>query len=168
MCKIWADGKWHKADGIVSRRVDVVKSEIGQTLLKADKCKFIHFAGRKECFSKLNKEARLRTKYIVCNLKLRLEKDILVVTPNVLSFLEYWIKQNGIPHDRHYYEFRKKRLETMEKETAKEHVDKDIAEFDTTASGKILYQTYRKSLISEVFVMLLSTRTWDSVLRIGG
>ena len=56
----------------------------------------------------------------------------------------------------------------MEKETAKEHVDKDIAEFDTTASGKILYQTYRKSLISEVFVMLLSTRTWDSVLRIGG
>ena len=56
----------------------------------------------------------------------------------------------------------------MEKETAKERVDKDVAEFDTTASGKILYQTYRKSLISEVFVMLLSTRTWDSVLRIGG
>ena len=43
------DGK----DGIVPRWVDVVKSEIGQTLLKANKCKCIHFAERNKCFSKV-------------------------------------------------------------------------------------------------------------------
>lgn len=56
----------------------------------------------------------------------------------------------------------------MEKETTQKHVHEDIAEFDTLASGKILYQMYHQSLLQEVFVILLSPRTWDSMHQIGG
>ena len=81
--------KWHKVDGIVFRWVDVVKSEIGQTMLETDVCKFFHFAGRNKCFSKLKKEVRSRTKCVVCDFKLTTENNILVVTPNARPFLEY-------------------------------------------------------------------------------
>lgn len=82
------DGKWNSVDGIVSRWVDVVKSEIGQALLETDECKFIHVAQRNKCFIKLKKESRSRTKWVVCDLKLTPDKDILVVA-NALPFLEY-------------------------------------------------------------------------------
>lgn len=59
----------------------------------------------------------------------------------MLLFPEYWINHNGTPYDKYEYKVLKKQLETMEKETAQEHVDKDIAQCGTPASGKILYQT---------------------------
>ena len=74
MCVVCArpqtDGKRHKVHDIVSRWVDVVQSEIRQRLLKADECKFIHFAERNKFLSKSEIETCSRTKYIVCNLKL--------------------------------------------------------------------------------------------------
>lgn len=51
-------------------------------------------------------------------------------------------------------EVHKKGIELIEKETAQKHVDKNIAEFDTPASGKILYHS-----LPEAFVMLRPTVT---------
>ena len=136
-----SDGKWNKSDDIVSKLVDGVESEIGQTLFWADECKFIHSTWQKKCSSKLKKDVYSSMKGIFWNLTLTPKKGTLVVTPNVLLFPEYWINHDGTPYDKYKYKVLKKQLETMEKETAQEHVDKDIVQCGTPASGKILYQT---------------------------
>ena len=69
------------------------------------------------------------------------------------------MNQKVITLNKNKCEVHKKGIEIIEKETAQKHVDKNIAVFDTPASGKILYQTYCNSLLPEAFVMLLPTVT---------
>ena len=83
------------------------------------------------------KGARSITKSVVFDLKLTPEKDILVVTPNTLPFLKYWVNQKGIPHEKYKHEVHRKCMETIEEETTQENVDEDIAEFDALAIPNI-------------------------------